>query len=293
MRFYQGKTKYYCGIDLHARNMYLCIIDREGEILSPSGRCRAFDAASEGTVLTGGAAVVALRRLTDAYRDGDPILAVIKGSAVNNDGTSKISFWASSAEGQVPAMIEAMDTEVGRILAALDAWGLAENMLVIFTSDNGAFGGVSDLHPLRACKGYLYEGGIREPFIIKWPVVAQANSTCDIPVIGTDFYPTSVRLTCFLTKGRRPWNISGPSNSPGMARELLHYSIHLLLPVIIGVLAYHGRRLKAVLILLSGLLIDLDHLLAGRQAFQDFLTHRPLFDVSDEAFNDAIMNIRL
>ena len=61
----------------------------EGEILAPDGRCRAFDAESAGTVLTGGVGVVALRRLSDAQRDRDPVLAVIRGSAVNNDGASQ------------------------------------------------------------------------------------------------------------------------------------------------------------------------------------------------------------
>ena len=80
----------------------------EGEILSPNGRCRAFDAASDGTVLTGGAAVVALRRLTDAYRDGDPILAVIKGSAVNNDGNRKVGYLAPSVDGHADVVKEAL-----------------------------------------------------------------------------------------------------------------------------------------------------------------------------------------
>ena len=65
----------------------------EGEMLSPDGVCRAFDARSEGTVLTSGVGVVALRRLADALEDGDPILAVIKGTAINNDG---------AAQGRVP-----------------------------------------------------------------------------------------------------------------------------------------------------------------------------------------------
>ena len=81
---------------------------REGEILSPHGRCRAFDAASDGTVLTGGAAVVALRRLADARRDGDPILAVIKGSAVNNDGNRKVGYLAPSVDGHADVVKEAL-----------------------------------------------------------------------------------------------------------------------------------------------------------------------------------------
>ena len=81
---------------------------REGEILSPTGRCRAFDASSDGTILTGGVAVVALRRLTDALDDGDPILAVIKGSAVNNDGNRKVGYFAPSVDGHADVVKEAL-----------------------------------------------------------------------------------------------------------------------------------------------------------------------------------------
>ena len=88
------------------------------------------------------------------------------------------------------AMIEAMDTQVGRVLAALKTLKLAEDTLVIFTSDNGAFGGVTHLDPLRACKGYLYEGGIRVPLIVRWPGVVAPETTCATPVISMDLYAT-------------------------------------------------------------------------------------------------------
>jgi acyl transferase domain-containing protein/thioesterase domain-containing protein/acyl carrier protein len=81
---------------------------REGEILSREGRCRAFDAASDGTVLASGAAVVALRRLTDALDDGDPILAVIKGTAINNDGNRKVGYLAPSVDGHADVVREAL-----------------------------------------------------------------------------------------------------------------------------------------------------------------------------------------
>lgn len=81
---------------------------QEGEILSPDGRCRAFDLASAGTVLTSGAGAVVLRRLTDAWDDGDPILAVIKGSAVNNDGARKVSYLAPSVDGHADVVKEAL-----------------------------------------------------------------------------------------------------------------------------------------------------------------------------------------
>lgn len=88
------------------------------------------------------------------------------------------------------AMIEAMDSATGRILNALDQLGIAEDTLLVFTSDNGAFGGVGDNRPLREEKGYLYEGGIRVPLIVRWPGHTTAGTTCDTPTISTDFYPT-------------------------------------------------------------------------------------------------------
>ncbi|HPG25122.1 MAG TPA: type I polyketide synthase, partial [Myxococcota bacterium] len=80
---------------------------RDGEILSPDGHCRAFDHRAKGTVLTSGAGVVALRRLEDAIADGDDVYAVIKGSAVNNDGGQKVGYLAPSVNGQAAAMTEA------------------------------------------------------------------------------------------------------------------------------------------------------------------------------------------
>ncbi|MEX3935798.1 amino acid adenylation domain-containing protein [Paraburkholderia phymatum] len=85
---------------------------QQGHILSPDGRCRAFDAKAQGTVRASGAAVVVLKRLTDACRDGDYIWAVIKGSAINNDGAAKVGFTAPSADGQATA-IQAALTDAG------------------------------------------------------------------------------------------------------------------------------------------------------------------------------------
>ena len=79
----------------------------EGEVLSPDGHCHAFDHRAQGTVLSSGAGVVALRRLEDALEDGDPIYAVIKGSAINNDGGQKVGYLAPSVDGQAAAMAEA------------------------------------------------------------------------------------------------------------------------------------------------------------------------------------------
>ncbi|MEZ5317940.1 MAG: sulfatase, partial [Vicinamibacterales bacterium] len=96
------------------------------------------------------------------------------------------------------AMIEATDHSVARVLEALDATGVADHTLVVFLSDNG---GLSTLlrrgpntptsnAPLRAGKGWLYEGGIRAPLIVRWPGVVRPGLVVDGPAITTDLYPT-------------------------------------------------------------------------------------------------------
>ena len=80
----------------------------EGGIYSPDGHCRAFDRDAGGTVTGSGAGVVVLKRLDDALADGDSVLAVIRGTAVNNDGAAKVGFTAPSVEGQVAVISEAL-----------------------------------------------------------------------------------------------------------------------------------------------------------------------------------------
>lgn len=81
---------------------------KENEILSPDGQCHAFDHRAQGTVFGSGAGCVALRRLADAQADGDHIYAVIRGSAVNNDGADKASYLAPSVDGQAQAITKAL-----------------------------------------------------------------------------------------------------------------------------------------------------------------------------------------
>jgi arylsulfatase A-like enzyme len=99
------------------------------------------------------------------------------------------------------AMIKSVDDSVGRILALLDELKLADNTLVIFSSDNGGVGGyvregvkkggdVTDNAPLRGGKGMLYEGGHRVPWIFRWPGKVPEKVVCDQTIIGVDLYPT-------------------------------------------------------------------------------------------------------
>jgi arylsulfatase A len=99
------------------------------------------------------------------------------------------------------AMVEHLDNSIGRIMKKLDELNLTNKTIVIFFSDNGglyrAYGGyrgnrdpVTTNKPLRDEKGTLYEGGIREPLIVRWPGVVKPSTTCDTPVTSVDFYPT-------------------------------------------------------------------------------------------------------
>ena len=103
------------------------------------------------------------------------------------------------------AMIYSVDESVGRILAVLDELKLADNTLVIFSSDNGGVGGyaregikklnaITDNAPLRGGKAMLYEGGIRVPYIFRWPGKIAPGSVCDEPVNSVDLYPTLLKL---------------------------------------------------------------------------------------------------
>ena len=91
-------------------------------------------------------------------------------------------------------MIESMDDSIGAVQATLKRLKLEENTVVIFFSDNGGHGGVTSNAPLRGSKGMLYEGGIREPLVVKWPGVTNPSAVCNEPVIGVDLYPTFLEM---------------------------------------------------------------------------------------------------
>lgn len=96
------------------------------------------------------------------------------------------------------AMVEAVDEAVGKVLTALKENGLEENTVVLFTSDNGGLSTAEGLptsnRPLRAGKGWLYEGGIRVPWLVKWPGVVAPGSVSNIPIISDDILPTIMEI---------------------------------------------------------------------------------------------------
>lgn len=160
-------------------------------------------------------------RFIDAHRDGPfyaylPFLAVHTPIGARPDLIEKYKSkqaaappdaWGKERERQVrlvqnqgnyAAMLEQLDSAVGRVLAALEKNALTDRTIVVFMSDNGGLS-TSEGHPtsnlpLRAGKGWPYEGGVREPWIICAPGVTQPGSTCATPVISTDYYPTLLEL---------------------------------------------------------------------------------------------------
>jgi len=92
------------------------------------------------------------------------------------------------------AMVESVDRSVGRIMGKLEQLGIADDTVVVFTSDNGGHGRITSHHPLRGNKGNFYEGGIRVPLIVRWPGVVKPASQCNVPVISTDFFPTILKI---------------------------------------------------------------------------------------------------
>ncbi len=96
------------------------------------------------------------------------------------------------------AMVESMDQAVGRVLDQIKAKGIEDNTVIFFFSDNGGLstseGTPTANTPLRTGKGWLYEGGIREPAIIKWPGVAKPGTVSDAVITSMDFYPTILEM---------------------------------------------------------------------------------------------------
>ncbi len=129
------------------------------------------------------------------------------------------------------AMMESMDQAIGRVLDKLGELDIDENTVVLFMSDNGGLstseGSPTSNLPLRGGKGWLYEGGIREPYMIRWPGVTAPGSTCGEPVISTDFYPTILDIAGLKAKPRQ--HLDGKSLVPllkggdSLDREALYW----------------------------------------------------------------------
>ncbi len=111
-----------------------------------------------------------------------------------NNKDKRINRRLLQSDPAYAGMIENLDDNIGRLLAAVEESGLADNTIVIFTSDNGGLatseGSPTCNSPLAEGKGWMYEGGTREPLLVKWPGRIAPGSHCNVPVTSTDLYPT-------------------------------------------------------------------------------------------------------
>jgi len=141
-------------------------------------------------------------------------------------------------------MVQSVDESVGNILTHLKQLGLSENTLIIFTSDNGGLSTLpnkrtapASVLPLRAGKGWLYEGGIRVPAILKWPNHITAGGVSEMPITSTDYYPTILEATSNSSSEANSKDgqslLSSLQQSPHPARNLYWHFPH-----------YHGSGNK-------------------------------------------------
>lgn len=121
------------------------------------------------------------------------------------------------------AMVESLDENVGRLLTALRDRDLERRTIIMLMSDNGGLstgtskGAPTSCLPLRAGKGWVYEGGIRSPLLVKWPGTTTSGSTCEVPVISTDVYPTLLTMAGLPQRPKQ--HLDGVDLSPLLRRS--------------------------------------------------------------------------
>lgn len=152
-------------------------------------------------------------------RRGDAFFVYLPHHAVHaplqapQDLVEKYERKAKGGEAQgkpvYAAMVEGVDRSVGRILDKLHEWRIEDRTIVILTSDNGGLVNSTTNLGLRAGKGSAYEGGVRVPFIVRWPGVVRPASTCAVPVMGIDIHPTVREIA-----GSGPGKVDGVSLLP-------------------------------------------------------------------------------
>jgi arylsulfatase A-like enzyme len=159
--------------------------------------------ASKGKIQDDPKGIFSMTREASAFmekstKDGKPFFAFVSHHAIHTALQSRketLDYFKQKTPGKqhndplYAACTKDLDTGVGMLLDKLDELGIAENTLVVFTSDNGGTN-ESPQEPLRGNKGGYYEGGIREPFIVRWPGVTKADSKCSTPVLNIDLFPT-------------------------------------------------------------------------------------------------------
>lgn len=187
-----------------------------------------------GAFLTEALTQEALSALDDAKRLGQPFYLYMSHYAVHVPIDRDPRFFQkyvdkglSLKEAAYASLIEGLDSSLGDILDWLDRHGETDNTIVIFMSDNGGYATSSYWRdeplytqnaPLRCGKGSLYEGGIREPMIVRWPGHVRSQTRCDSYVMIEDFYPTLLEMGG-VKRYRTPQTVDGKSFMPLLTQK--------------------------------------------------------------------------
>jgi arylsulfatase A-like enzyme len=160
-------------------------------------------ANTEPTLATGGKGEFAITAAAEKFMDehrNQPIFCYVPHNNPHIPLAAAPELIAKHKDAFNPvyaAMVETLDDSVGRLMAKVESLGLKDRTIFIFTSDNGGlhvleYPGTPATYntPFRAGKGYLYEGGLREPLLVRWPGMLTADTTCETPVVLTDLFPT-------------------------------------------------------------------------------------------------------
>jgi arylsulfatase A len=180
-------------------------------------------ANTEPSLTEGGKGEYGLTAAAEAFMESNrdrPFLVYLAHNTPHIPYTAKPDRLEHNQQAFEPvyaAVIETLDDTVGRLMAKLEALRLSDRTLVVFTSDNGGLHVPEGPHPrithnapYRAGKGFLYEGGLRIPLIVRWPGCVPAGRVVDTPVINTDWVPTLLDLAGIS----RPQNLDGVSFAP-------------------------------------------------------------------------------
>jgi acyl transferase domain-containing protein/acyl carrier protein len=268
-------------------------IYQEGMIFSPDGHCRSFDARGSGTIFGEGVGVCLLKRVKDAIRDGDHIYAMIKASAVNNDGLSKVDFTAPSVKGQVKVIRTAL--KLARVEAEsigyVETHGTATNLgdpieitslIKAYDSQKTgycAIGAVkSNIGHLEAAAGIA--GFIKAVLALKHRIIPPSlhfeNPNPEIQFEDTPFY---------VNTGAREWSANGqPRRAAVSSFGIGGTNAHIILeesPTIVRDKLQPNSRKQKLLIISSK---TETALVQAGENLGDFLTLNPDIDLTDAAY---------
>jgi arylsulfatase A-like enzyme len=197
------------GFDLNIAGCGMGGPGRKGSFFSPY-QIPNIEPGPEGEFLPNRLSAEAVKQFKQYAKSSKPFFMCLWHYVVHWPIEAPAELYKKYSDEEIPpdvqryqAMVEGMDIAIGNTLNGLKDAGLADNTLVVFTSDNGNLAGFSSAEPLRASKGYLYEGGIRVPLIVRWPGKIKAGSVNHTPVQTMDYAPT------FLEAAGIPYMVPG------------------------------------------------------------------------------------